>query len=321
MSGDNNRGLDELVTDNSLPGGALVAAGWRFRRVRVWAVVVLGIVAALAVQMAWPDLQLLQGLRIETPAWQVLLLFTAALACEFVDSSLGMGYGTTLTPLLLLAGLDLGRIVPAVLLSECLTGLAAGLLHQRDGNVDFLRDRQARSIAGGLLVLTILGVAAAVVVAGRIPKLWLTGLVAAIVLAVGVVVLATAGRPVRLGRVHLLILGAIAAFNKGVTGGGYGPLVTSGQVVCGISPRQAVGITSLAEGLTCLAGVVLYLWAGKSIDWSLAGPLSIGALLSVPLATLVVRQSREIWMRRGVGVVTCVLGVVALAKVVSKMLG
>ena len=39
-------------------------------------------------------------------------IFLAALFCEYIDSALGMGYGTTLTPLLLLAGFDPLEIVP-----------------------------------------------------------------------------------------------------------------------------------------------------------------------------------------------------------------
>ena len=45
-----------------------------------------------------------------------------AFVCELVDSSLGMGYGTTLTPILLLFGYDPIVIVPAVLFSEFLPG-------------------------------------------------------------------------------------------------------------------------------------------------------------------------------------------------------
>jgi hypothetical protein len=50
------------------------------------------------------------------------------------------------------------------------------------------------------------------------------------------------------------------------------------------------------------------------LDLSLAVPMSIGALLSVPLATLVVRRLPEQMIRLGVGVTTCLLGVVTLIK-------
>lgn len=308
------RYLDELV-ENDSPQPKPARPPLHYRRVQIWAVVVLAIVALLGVQMCWPAMPLLSGLRIDIPAGQILVLFLVAMTCEFIDSSLGMGYGTTLTPLLMLAGFSPAQVVPAVLLSECCSGIAAGLLHHRDGNVDFLRDRTARGTTILLLVLTVLGVVAAIFVSGRISKFWLSVTIATIVLAVGVTILATAHRQLKLRRGHLLALGAVAAFNKGISGGGYGPLVTGGQVVSGLSARQAIGITSLAEGLTCLVGVIGYLLAGRHFDGSLAIPMVAGAMLSVPMATLTVKRVPETLMRCTVGLATCILGAIALVKV------
>ena len=114
----------------------------------------------------------------------------------------------------------------------------------------------------------------------------------------------------------MLLVGAVAAFNKGLSGGGYGPLVTSGQVVSGIDAKKAVAITSLAEALTCLVGLAAYALLGKSINWELALPLATGAMLSVPVATLTVRRVSEQTMRVGVGVATCALGLLAVAKLI-----
>ena len=41
---------------------------------------------------------------IEPIGMVALFIVTAAFLCEYVDSTLGMGYGTTLTPLLLILG-------------------------------------------------------------------------------------------------------------------------------------------------------------------------------------------------------------------------
>ncbi|MBA3064617.1 sulfite exporter TauE/SafE family protein, partial [Candidatus Woesearchaeota archaeon] len=60
-----------------------------------------------------------------------------AFFAEYIDSTLGMGYGTILTPLLLLFGFNPLQVVPAVLLSELITGLLAGFTHHKAGNVNF----------------------------------------------------------------------------------------------------------------------------------------------------------------------------------------
>ena len=54
----------------------------------------------------------------------VILVFLLAFVCEYVASTLGMGYGTTLTPVLLVMGFAPLSVVPAVLLSELVTGPA-----------------------------------------------------------------------------------------------------------------------------------------------------------------------------------------------------
>jgi uncharacterized membrane protein YfcA len=247
----------------------------------------------------------------------LIAIFLAAFACEYMDSSLGMGYGTTLTPLLLLAGFAPLQIVPAVLLSELLTGLAAGAMHHRDGNVDLFSDRRARRTLVLLALLSAVGAVTAVVIAVRISVFWLSLAIVTIVLAMGVLTLATARRQIRYRAGGILTIGLIAAFNKGLSGGGYGPLVTSGQVVSGVPARQAVAITSMAEALTCLVGLGAYLVLTGGIDWMLTLPLAAGALLSVPLATATVRRLPEDWIRRAVGSMTLVLGLVLLLKLVG----
>lgn len=293
---------------------AIAPRAFTSRRTRIWLLLAAGAFAgvfALGHLPGWTVLtETTPGLS--TPL--MLTIFLAALACEYMDSSMGMGYGTTLTPLLLLAGFAPLQIVPAVLLSELMTGLAAGLLHQRDGNVDFLRDPRARRAAWLLALLSGVGALLAVWVAVSLSRFWLGLFISGIVLAMGVIVLATRNRQIPFHAGGIVAIGAVAAFNKGLSGGGYGPLVTSGQVVSGLPAKSAVAVTSVAESLTCLIGVLGYLAAGKTIAWGLAVPLTLGALLSVPMATLTVRRLSETRMRSLIGIVTLALGGVALFK-------
>ena len=102
--------LDLLARIARLPGV-------RRRRIQIWAVLVLGIVFVLVLEVAMPGSRLLTEFTAELSAKTLLAVFLVALFCEYVDSSLGMGYGSTLTPLLLLAGFSPLQIVPCVLLS------------------------------------------------------------------------------------------------------------------------------------------------------------------------------------------------------------
>jgi uncharacterized membrane protein YfcA len=166
-----------------------------------------------------------------------------------------------------------------------------------------------------LSILSTFGAVAAVVVAVHISKIWLNGIIAVIIISVGVTILATIRRQFQYRTTHIVLVGGIAAFNKGLSGGGYGPLVTAGQVVSGVSSKQAVAITSLAESLACAVGLLAYLiLQGGKLDFYLALPLLMGAVLSVPMATMAVRRFPEKLMRASVGITTCLLGALTLCK-------
>ncbi len=289
---------------------------WHSRRVQLWSALFLLVLGALVLQGSglWP---VLPAGTLQLGTATLLAIFFGALACEYLDSSLGMGYGTTLTPLLLIAGFAPLDVVQAVLLSELLTGLAAGLLHQRDGNVDFVRDPRARRTLALLAALSALGAVAAASLALRIPKEWLTLAISGIVLAMGLFILLRLRRPLAYRARNVLLIGLVAAFNKGLSGGGYGPLVTGGQVVSGLPAKHAVAITSVAESFTCLLGLSAFLLQGGRLNLALTLPLALGALLSVPLATLTVRRMPEELVRGAVGVFSLLLGLVALTKVLG----
>jgi uncharacterized membrane protein YfcA len=287
---------------------------WHRRRLHLWVLLVGGVLLLLVVHALNPGWGLMPTFLAGEPGTVLLAVFAGALLCEYLDSSLGMGYGTTLAPMLLIAGFEPLQIVPAVLFSELLSGLAAGALHQRDGNVDLLGDRRARRTVLLLTLLSAAGALIAVSVAISIPKLWFSVGIAAIVLAMGVITLATLRRRIPYRPGNVVVVGLVAAFNKGLSGGGYGPLVTAGQVVSGVPARQAVAITSVAEAFTCLVGLAAYIVFTGAPDWSLAVPLAAGALLSVPIATVTVRRLPESVLRGAVGAFTVVLGVAALAR-------
>ena len=138
-----------------------------------------------------------------------------------------------------------------------------------------------------------------------------------IVLAMGVITLATLRRRIRYRPINVVIVGLVAAFNKGLSGGGYGPLVTAGQVVSGMPAKHAVAITSIAEAFTCLVGLAAFLTLSGELVWSLATPLALGALLSVPIATLTVQRLSESIIRGAVGVLTIALGLLSLVKLIG----
>jgi len=246
--------------------------------------------------------------------WPLILL---ALCCEYVDSTLGMGYGTTLTPMLLLMGFETTQIVPSVLLSEFLTGILAGVLHHEFGNVDLKPGSRPLKVVIVLASCSVVGTLAAVFIAVNVPTWILKTYIGVLVLAIGIGILLTIGKTFAFSWKKMVGLGLLAAFNKGMSGGGYGPLVTGGQILSGMDDKGAIGITSLAEGLVCIVGVLAYKFTGNgAVDWGLAPSLVMGAVLSVPLAAITVKKIPTQKMRWAIGIAVTVLGLFTLLKLV-----
>lgn len=243
-----------------------------------------------------------------------LLVILLAFICEFIDSTLGMGYGTALTPVLILVGFGPLAIVPSVLLSELITGLTAGLVHHKVGNVSFKRGSIHLKMALVLATCSIIGATLAVFIAINISKLLLNAYIGLMVLLMGIIILLTLNKDFKFSWKKIIGLGSIAAFNKGMSGGGYGPVVTGGQILSGVNGNNAVGITSLAEGLTCVVGVIIFVVSPETVNWGLAPSLVIGAILSVPFSAYVVKKMPTRALRIAIGLITLVLGLITIVK-------
>lgn len=246
--------------------------------------------------------------------WIVLL--GVCFACELIDSGLGMGYGTILTPTLLLLGYSPSDIVPTILFSELLSGAAATFFHDELGNVDFGAGGADRRRGTILAAGSVIGVSVGVFLAARVPDDVLRVLIGCVILLSGMFVILLARRVVVYRVWKMVALAGVASFNKAVSGGGYGPLVTSGQILSGVQGKAAVGITSLAEAATCLVAVVLFLGQGGYLRFDLLVPMLAGALASVPFSAFAIHRTHEAHLKLIIGILTAGMGVLLLYKAV-----
>lgn len=280
--------------------------------VRFWAACLCAAAVGLIVLTFSRDFSLVKV--VDSAVLVMIILFMMAFLAEYVDSSLGMGYGTTLTPVLLIMGFSPLQIVPAVLFSEFISGISAGGLHHRIGNVDLKPGTQAGKSMLILAFCSIVGTVIAVFFALSLPKVAVKSYIGIMILLIGLFIILGNRVIGSFAWSKIIGLGTIAAFNKGISGGGYGPLVTGGQVMIGVPGKNAIGVTSFAEGLVCLVGLILYIIFHGWLDWSLAIPLTIGAAVSVPAATWTVKVLPEQFLRRYIGYATIFLGVLTLIK-------
>ncbi len=238
----------------------------------------------------------------------ILPVVILALIMEFFDASVGVGYGTALAPLLLLFGFAPLEIIPALLLTNVIFGIVAGFFHHRFGNVDLSfkgRDFKITLILAGFGAI---GILAAFFIAVRTSEIFLKGYLVLLLLVMGITVLVKREVKLPFSWVKFIILGIVAAFNKGMAGGGYGPVLASGQILSGVKSKRAVAISLLAEGLVSIVGVLAYLYC-FSMNWSLFISLLTGGIFSVPLAAYVVKRFNAKKLRIAIGVVNILLAV------------
>jgi len=250
---------------------------------------------------------------------EYVLVGILAFVLELIDASFGMGYGTILTPALLMLGFEALHIVPAVIASQLVGDFLAVFFHHQFKNVDMSVGSKDFKVGSMLAVFSLLGSVVAVLFALRLSKFALNLYIGVLVAVVGIVVLVTREKSRDFSWLRLLFLGSIASFNKGLSGGGYGPVVTGGQILTGVDARAAIGITSLAEGVTCIAAVLTYVLAGKSIDWSMAFALAVGVALSTPVAAFIVKTLESKYLKLIIGVLTVILGMLTIFKTVRVL--
>jgi len=240
----------------------------------------------------------------------VPIIILAAALLSFLDTSLGMGYGTSIIAMLLLLGFSPLEAVPAVLFTNAILGILSGISHHKYENVDFNTHTRDFRVMISLTVFGIVGVLTAITIAIKVPENFLKGYIGLLVFMIGAIIILKRKAKHRFSWSKINLLGLFAGFNKGLSGGGYGPVVVGGQILSGVRSTKAVGIAALAEGLISIVGVVAYYMSNAEVhlNWSLIISLLVGGTLTVPIAAYVVQKYHPHNLRRIIGIVSVALG-------------
>jgi uncharacterized membrane protein YfcA len=229
----------------------------------------------------------------------ILLATLIAAAAGLASTAIGV-YGGVLVPGLLLLGVDARFAAAASLFLQVLViPLGAGA-HYRLGNFD-------RAIARPLIIGGVIGAFIGPFFATALPKDLIARLVAALIVGVGVVVLATL-RWTGLGTVRppgdvpgaqVGGIGLAAGFSSGISGAGWGPIGVKLLILSRLEPRFAVGSSLFGRVFMAAAAVLGYLLSASAFegvrpDYWLLIPLFAGSVAAMmPGAALVSRLGRE----------------------------
>jgi len=247
-----------------------------------------------------------------------------------LDVTAGTGYGTLMTPLFLLLGVPLLQAVPTILLVNTVAGITAASTLREFEVVDLFKVENRRI----LLLLTgtgVIGTAVAVLVSVNLPEFWVTLYVAFLLIAIGAYLLHVNQTKVweKIGKLvwsklqpnvfwkKLSVIGLLGGFNKSISAGGYGALLTAGQIVAGLPPKRAVSITILTEGVLSLSAVIAYLTfqpeMAFNFDYFIA--MLAGSLLAIPVAAFSLKRIEGEKLGVIVAASCLVLGIALLVQV------
>jgi len=230
--------------------------------------------------------------------WSVVLL---AAFFEFMDASAGMGFGTALTPILLVLGFDPKQIVPVVMIQQGVAGLVGAFLHREFENVEWKFKPMSETVKLWFIIGVVGCVAVSVSIVGiykilHVDKVWIKLYVAALLLVMGGASLFQ-GRKDRPYKPSKMIgFAALAGFNKGVGGGGYGPVVTIGGLLSGVPVKSMLAVTAISEGTVSAFSIIVWLallTSGVQIDYLLLPSFMIATMFSAIAAPYMTRVFPE----------------------------
>ena len=214
-----------------------------------------------------------------------LIFFSTLVALAAGLSSTAIGvYGGVLVPGLLLLGIDARFAAAASLFLQVLVIPLAASSHYR-------MDNFSRSVATPLLIGGVIGAFIGPFFAAAMPKEWIVRLVSAMIVFVGIVVLATL-HFTGLGKVRAENdvprakvggIGLLAGFSSGVSGAGWGPIGVKLLILSRIDPRQAIGSSLFARIFMAASAVVGFFvaqtaFSNATASWWIVVPLFAGSI-------------------------------------------
>ena len=236
---------------------------------------------------------------------RLLLIAAVGAVSQFVDGSLGMGYGTVAASTLIAVGLLPALVSASIHTAEVFTTVVSGASHIRLGNVD-------KGITLPLAISgTVGGVLGALTLASLVSVPQMRPFVGAILLLLGVVILLRSlkiktaiPKSGKYSKKWLLPLGFVAGAVDAIGGGGWGPISTSTLIARNQStPRYVIGSVNVAEffvtvAITLTFGLVL---GFQNFLWHITLPLIIGGVLIAPVAAYAARWVSPVLLSVSVG--------------------
>jgi len=256
------------------------------------------------------------------PGGDRLVLVSAALvaaAAGMSATSIGV-FGGVLVPGLLLLGVEPKVAAPLSLLLQVIVIPLGATSHAAVGNVQ-------RAIAVPLIVGGVIGSVAGALLASTVPAAITSRAVAAVIVVVGLIVLATlrtgyAAGHVEQEQVHPARIGGIgmiAGFASGISGAGWGPIGVKLLILSRIDPRHAIGSSLVGRVAMAVAAVVTYALSAAATGGVTLEPRLFVVLLAASAGAMM--PGTVLLSRLGRGRASAVVAVLSIGLALPSLLG
>jgi len=240
----------------------------------------------------------------------MVVIALAAFFAAVIDTGLGMCYGTILTPALLITGYSPEVVVPTVLLSQLIVDVVGGITHTKVKNFTREDIKTALTVAVPATIFVVFGAFSNI----NLPKTVTKTYIGVLVALLGVMMLL--GIKLRKTPKRLMLISSLGGFNKGFMGGGFGPVVVSGQIVLNHDPRPSIPIGDIAEIPVVVFGLLTFAAFGALHFSPIFAIVSIPALIASFLGPYLTKTIAEKdYAEKVVGLVALLLGIYTLVEV------
>lgn len=238
------------------------------------------------------------------------IIFFMSFLCGLVDNATGMGYATILVPFLILSGFAPIEVILAVLVVQIVTNFSGGF-------VKYLSDskRQISEILRAVLPLALcttlpvfLGAFLCVNLGEQVIKCY----IGILVVCAGIWVVCVSKKTNKLTWKWSVILDMLGGFNKGISGVGFGPIVSGSKILFDVSEGRIIATTYFTRGWVCCAGAVVLLPLGVMFNLKIFLPLITGALASVFVSFMFIKKTNLLGLKFYIGCVAFLLGATVL---------
>ena len=103
-------------------------------------------------------------------------------------------------------------------------------------------------------------------------------------------------------------IGLLASFNKAMSGGGFGPVTSSGKILGGVDSKTSIATTTFAEIPICLVSFLIWFLLNKEFSWELPVPLLVGSFAGGLLGPWVTKRIHDGKLRVFIGVLAIISG-------------